>query len=857
MSQHPRKRIIRSPVLGIIAMLLCFSGLSQTPVTDSSYRIVVAGKQYNISESRQKKWGEHYRKEWSQPVKVRVAMLDTLVGGLTPYQTGGGRQSKTLRLRDANGREYVLRSVDKSFGKALPEIAQGTFLEAIANDQASIGHPYAAVTIPPMAQAAGIFHTRPQILFIPKQTRLGAYNDEFGDMLYLFEQRPDENWEDEPNFGNAKNIVGTEKLLEKLGEDNDRSVDQRAFVRARLFDMLIGDWGRHDDQWRWAQTGKDDDIIYRPIPRDRDQAYTKFDGNMVTLMFSVGGFNHLQSFDNTIEDVTTYNFPARHLDRRLANEVTEEQWIEIAKELQLKLTDTIIVSAIRRLPPEVFPFSGQEMIDKLKSRRDQLPEFAKTYARFLAKAVDIPGSDKREYFEITGKGNDQVGIQVFKIKKDGTTSKQAIYSRTFSAGETEEIRLYGMDGNDIFVSKGDLTDAILMRIVPGDGKDSIEQQNTTSGRRFIHVYDNESPALTSARQTRMHISRDTMLNNYQYRHFEYDDRGFVFRPGITLGVGYHITKQGWRKMPFSSQHRWMGYYGPNRGSVAFEYRYIANQFIGKWNVEALLRADIPFVANFYGVGNESVMNLDVNRKFYRYRSIRLSAGFDINRLFDSLHRINITGILHTVDIKNDPDRFIGKAGSGIAPSALNQAYYASTGIGYRFKKSDHPIVPVKGVEFNLAAVYTQNIKDWDKSITTLSSSGSFYLPLFKKLSLAVRVGGETVTGEPEFYQLATLSGKENLRGYRRQRFYGKTSVYNNNELRLVLDTRNRLFNGKIGLLAFLDQGRVWLPGEESDKWHRGYGGGFFFAPFNRILFNASYGISAEDKVIHFRIGFLF
>src|SRR5574339_559483 len=97
--------------------------------TDTSqYIITEASKKYDRHNSYQRKWGEHYRKEWSTPAKFKIVRLDTLAGGLTPYQKGGGRQSQTLRLRDKNGREYVLRSIDKSFGKALPEIYQGTFI---------------------------------------------------------------------------------------------------------------------------------------------------------------------------------------------------------------------------------------------------------------------------------------------------------------------------------------------------------------------------------------------------------------------------------------------------------------------------------------------------------------------------------------------------------------------------------------------------------------------------------------------------------------------------------------------------------------------------------------------------------
>jgi hypothetical protein len=205
---------------------------------DSAYKIVVAGIQYNTAASHQKNWGTHYRKEWATPVKVRIVKLDTLAGGLIPYEKGGGRQSKTLRLRDKQGREYVLRSIDKSFGKALPEIYQGTFIESIIDDQVSIAHPYSAVIIAPLAEAAKIYHTWPEIVFIPQQPALDTFNKEFANQLYLFEQRPDENWETASNFGNAKKIIGTEKLLEELAEDNDHRVDQLAYVRARLFDFL-------------------------------------------------------------------------------------------------------------------------------------------------------------------------------------------------------------------------------------------------------------------------------------------------------------------------------------------------------------------------------------------------------------------------------------------------------------------------------------------------------------------------------------------------------------------------------------------------------------------------------------------
>ena len=160
-----------------------------------------------------------------------------------------------------------------------------------------------------MANAAGIYYTIPRIVYIPKQPALDSFNNEYGNRLYLFEQRPDENWEEAPNFGYSKKIVGTEKMLENIYEDNDRRVDQLLYVRSRLFDMLIGDASRHEDQWRWASYEEKGKTIYRPIPRDRDQAYVKFDGALLGLLISAAGVGHLQTFEETISGCSREQFP--------------------------------------------------------------------------------------------------------------------------------------------------------------------------------------------------------------------------------------------------------------------------------------------------------------------------------------------------------------------------------------------------------------------------------------------------------------------------------------------------------------------------------------------------------------------
>jgi len=53
----------------------------------------------------------------------------------------------------------------------------------------------------------------------------------------------------------------------------------------------------------------------------------------------------------------------------------------------------------------------------------------------------------------------------------------------------------------------------------------------------------------------------------------------------------------------------------------------------------------------------------------------------------------------------------------------------------------------------------------------------------------------------------------------------------------------------MGLLAFYDNGRVWQPGEISNTWHAGYGGGLILIPFNKVAFTGTYGRSKETTNI--------
>ncbi len=845
---------IKYGLLCFSIVAICLQGKIMNAQTQSNI-ITVAGKQYYRSNLHHALWGKHYRKEWKTPALFKVAMLDTLAGGLTPYQAGGGRQSKSLRLKDANGREYVLRSIDKTFEGALPEIVKGSFIASIANDQVSIAHPYSALTIAPMAETAGILHTNPVIIYIPKQSRLGEFSDKYGNALYLFEQRPDGNWTNAPNFGNSINIISTDKLLEELEKDNDVQVDQLLYVRARIFDLFIGDWGRHEDQWRWAANKQGGKTIYKPIPRDRDQAYTKFDGLLVGAFKGIGG-GKFQSFGPTIKDVTTFNFPARHLDRRMANEVTQQQWVSLATDIQQALTDNVIESAIHKLPPEIFPISGNEIINSLKQRRNKLVDYARDYYLFLAKEVDVPGSTDNEKFEIKRNEDGSTHVNIYKITNQGKIKEQPFYSRSFYSNETKEICLYGLDASDVYEVSGQANNAIKIRLIGGPAKDEYKDLSKVNGSsQTVKIYDNPGNTVIKGSETGVHLSKDPAINQYRYDAFRYNKSGikpllfYSNEDHIFAGLEFGSTKYAWRKEPFAFKQSLNVKYSIMEKAFSATYQSTFTDVIKKWDLNLYTNYDFVRWTNFYGLGNETIKP-DTTNIFNRLRTKEYVGKAGLSNNIGQHQKISISGFYQTVQVLNDAP--FNKGLVGYVPDLYKTRQFAGAELEYSFLKVNDSLLPTKGFGFAANISYTDNLQN-SNNFVRFEGVAQAFLPFTKSLGLYMKAGGATLSGDPEFYQYNFIGGGRTLRGYRRSRFFGKTTAYSQNEIRWVKDVRSYLYNGKFGLLALYDIGRVWMPGETSNTWHSGVGGGIILSPYNRITVSAGYAYSAEKGNVFFRL----
>ena len=437
-----------------ICLAACNVAIAQKNAdTPSTYEKIVPGAEYKASGLKRWLWGDNYREEWTMPATVKVLKLYSNTTGYTILKPGNINQNLNLHVKNAAGKEYLIRSVNKTLGKNLPELFHKTFIEQRLSDGGSASNPYAAAPVPVLAKAAGIYSANTSYRYVPVQPALGNYNNVFGNHFLVFEEIAP---------GNFKNYITTSTLLDTLNYDPNISIDEKALVKARLFDMFLNDWNRPEQNWLWGKTTNGDKTIYIPLPVNRDQAFSDYDGFLFGASIGAGGLNYFQDFKNDIPNVNFINQKEKDLDRRLLNQVSLEDWQNAARELNTSLTDTIIQEAIKQFPPEIYASIGASMISTLKDRRNHIMEWADKYYRFISKEVHVTGTSGNNNFNIERLNNDEVLVQVFNA---GINTPY--YSRTFKPSETKAIRLFGLNGDDIYQISGKGSNSISIAISDG------------------------------------------------------------------------------------------------------------------------------------------------------------------------------------------------------------------------------------------------------------------------------------------------------------------------------------------------------------------------------------------------------
>jgi hypothetical protein len=812
--------------------------------------------------------GSLHRATWQTPVSIPYLNLDTAKGGIQPFALGGGRQTTTLKFRAEDGREYAFRSVDKNLVNALPKELRETFVGSMIKEVTATEYPYGAIIASSLMDHTDILHARPKLYVLPDHPDLGAFREPFSGLFGMLEDRPGDPEGDREGFAGADDVTRSAGLFRKLYRDNDRYVDAEALGKARVFDMLIGDWGRHEDNWKWAGFDRGDQRIYYPIPRDRDHAFCKWNGLIPYLANREWAMPQVESFEADFKGIRSLTWPARHVDRLLLTDLDQEDWQGISSHIQETMTDEVIDEAVLSLPPEILPVSGFDIGEKLKSRRDQLPEAVDVYYSLLAKQVDVVGSNKHEFFEVRRLPDGKVWVRMYKKNKEGRIyAENPLFDRVFEREETKEICLYGLDGADVFQLSGSSSKSILVRIIGGPGPDEVvDSSDVRGGAKATYIYDTKGTKILLGPTSRDLTSDDPGINLYDRKAFKYNtyfplpliyyssDDGFVG------SFGLNWTRHGFRKQDFKSKHNFnakAGTVGNVQLGVHNQWRAVAGNWDAGFNVD--YGHYYPYY-NYFGLGNSSIKDPELfDADYYKvYVKGLISSIYAENELFkkgvfrwgllfenlDARSRTDSIFYLEDEPIPGADRVTTGGLNARFTLDFRDRQTFATRGLQFLMENSSYTTLGGASGNFGLAQA-------WVKYFGTAKIG----IPV----TLALKLGGSKNYGQDvPFYKYGHLGQFSNLRGYKRNRFTGDATAYLNSELRFHLGKVKNLFLPfETGLIAFYDTGRVWLDGNGDGGWHAGYGGGIYLSPLTRdYLFTLMFESSPEEKFL-FRFGFGF
>jgi hypothetical protein len=871
MNMHFKKSLL-ALLLSALFFIAANADANAQQAAKDSITIAIA-PEYNSVSAFHRFWlGESYRKVWATPVKMRIIELQKEKGGLKIVKLGGGMQTRSLRLEDPTGKEWVLRTVQKYPEQGMAENLRATIAKDIAQDQVSTNHPFAALVVPGLAMALSIPHSKPEIVYVGDDPGLGEYRKVFANAVYLIEERsPFE-----------KETDNTEKVQRKIQQNNDNKADQKLTLRARMLDFLLGDWDRHEDNWRWlAEKDKaKDETTYIPVPRDRDKVFYKTTGVFPWVLTHQWLKTHLQPYSDHIRDVDHWSFNERYFDRYFLNELNQQDWAAEAAYVQQKLNAAVILKAFQQMPDTIFKLDGQELIRNFTARRDKLDSLTQHYYRFLSTNVDIPASEKKEIFKVKNLEDGAIELSIHNINKAGKQGR-LVYKRTFDPHLTKEVRLFGIGGEDTFAVEGTAPSPIRVRLIGGTDANQYQVAEGLKNKPFIYDRPDSSNQFPAKSLAKFRLSRDTLVNRFDKNSFLYDRSGVLFNggynidQGIQIGLGYVIEKQGFRKEPYARKHEFWVNYNSGRRSFVLDYVSDFKKAIG--NNDLTIHANLlgpNNLSNFFGLGNNTE-NIDHDfeedhgdpdredgMSYYRNRYNYLNADVRLGRQM-ARHLRADAGLLlsyYTSTAAGNKERFFNDYNAAYPEQTIfSDKLYGGLAAGLVFDSRDNLSVPKKGIFWKASLVAQQRLDQGSDSYGAATAEFRFYLnPGKSGLVIANRIGGGTTIGSPTFFQQMQLGGLNSLRGFNSKRFTGNTMFYNNLDLRLKLfNFTSYLVPGTVGMLGFTDVGRVWEKGEHSRRWHQGYGGGLYVMPGEVILLQASVGASKEASMLYLSVGFGF
>ncbi|MEO1230462.1 MAG: hypothetical protein AAFZ18_16300 [Myxococcota bacterium] len=820
--------------------------------------------------------GRHYRDAFD--LDLEFEQLQLADRGFTPIKVGGGAQTNSLRLLDPEGGQWSLRAATKDSSRFLPyPLGKISIVTAVVDDAFTAAHPEAALAVPPLAEAVGIFHTRPRLLYVPDQRALEPYRAYLSDEVALLERRPEEidggqlpdHLGGSAGHGEGKvKYDSSVKVLEKLrAKPWKYSVDQENMLRARLLDMLLGDWDRHEDQWRWVRIPQSDGTkVFRPIPRDRDQVFAHYDGLVLALGRLVApDIRVLGTFGEDIGDPTWLNYGARHIDSHFLNAIERKRWLAVAAEVQAAVTDDLIEASVGRLHPKAVELDGETIAKKLRSRRDGLLKAAERFYAQLNEKVVVLGSEKRDLVHVTYETEGKVRVQLRRAKKG--PSSPPYYDRLFLPDDTKEVHIYTFSGKDELEVFGKPHGRVRVRFLGGRKKDVVRAGNPGEGRlraKGLSVYD-----LPDGLNVEGSIDVDDQRSTHPYRnqydrkdpHYEPTKVGFIpgllVNPddGVYLGGILQTSHPGFKRRPFDIQHTFSAYFATATLGVSGSYdALIPNSLLGADQRFGLAGTTPQFTRNFFGLTNTFV-DPSSDRDQFRLRQSTLEVHYGLSELASRLPLevgFDLEGIF--VDTERTEGRNIAMlADTGaIDVRALTSRYYLGGSAWLRLDSRDNAAYPKRGLFGEVFASTRVDLTEDDGSreFDTLglfggSAGGIFPFDGTGRVVLSTWVRAQGIIGDYQFYWAPTLGSSE-IRAYNDEQLAGDFVFSHSTDLRFEVIRIARGLPSVIGIAGAIDHGRAFGTDVPGNEYHASAGGTLFWNIADLAGLGVSYHVGFRD-----------
>lgn len=860
--------------------------LVATPAVSAQRRdsvvTVTPGEQYRAGAFKSTIMGSGWRDLWVTPVAAPVFDLSTYAGGLKLDKRGGGQQTLTLHVTEENGwREYRFRSVDKFISQGMPPVLKGTALGNLLQDEISGLLPAAPVLVPPLLDAIGVLHVDPRLYVVGDNPRLGVMRDTVVGMLGTVELKGSEAPDKQPGFAGSRSIKGTEKFLEDIASSRAHRLDEREFLAARFIDFIINDPDRTADNFDWARFGDENGYTWRPLPRDRDWAFMDIRGpwnKFVVRRF----YPKLVPFTEAYP-LKGLTHTTHALDRRLLQRLTADDFREVSSRVQRAVTDSVIASAVARLPREWREqTSAAERITRvLRARRDALPEVAMQFYRNLASEVDVHGTNDADRIIVVRHDDGRVTVTVTDLERqpamiaserreDGrivTTSAGSVdaapfFVRTFLPGETNEVRVYADSGDDVAVIRGVPSGAINVRLIGGKGNDVLA--DSAGGDNYLYDEEGNNQFVTA---------RGTEVDQRPWKPltpgfgFKLDDPwrpdwgqkrgwrpvvGFNTGAGLILGVGPTYRDYGFRRLPYHWDAKVDFLVGTGNGRLGAEAELNHRAENSGRGFRVAARASQLETTRFFGYGNNTAdagraQSLVDQTIVSVEPSLVWNIGWRQREDEDPLDKTDsaparlrpLVGEFRAGTmlgwIKPEPGAQSRLAASGVR--GVNDFGLAGATLALELDRTDDGAVPTMGWRLDADAGAYPGVFGSSATFGSATARGSFYVPLGRAGGphLAFRAGGDMAAGDYPVQFSAALGGKRSLRGYQFRRFAGDAAMYGGTEVRVPVGTLNFIVRSQLGVFGLVDAGRVWYDGRSDGGWNSGVGGGMWLSAFGRSV----------------------